>query len=222
MAAGKTKARVRPRDPRGDKWGKPGWEQPARFHSDKKGASIQGVAVQVGWQGHPGSSNGQAGVQVGTGVRVGVGGIGVLVGVMAIVGTEVLVTVGDFGVLVDKGVNPLVGVLVGSGVLEAVGVGDFFGVLLGIGVSVAVPVFVGSGVDVGGNAVLVGVPVSVGVGVLEGSGVAVGVQVTKPLWMDGALIWQPFSKSMIKPKSSFVTPMMDPPPGTPSKSNRKA
>jgi hypothetical protein len=40
------------------------------FHSFWISMAGQGVGVQVGWQGQLGSSKGQAGVQVGTGVKV--------------------------------------------------------------------------------------------------------------------------------------------------------
>ena len=116
--------------------------------------------------------------------------------------------------MVGSGVNPVVGVLVGAGVKVYVAVQ--FGVLLGIGV------MVGKGVLVDGSDVLVAVLVIVGVGVLDGKGVIVGVQVTSPLWIDDAFIWQPSIKSMISPKSSPLAKGMDPPPGPPSKSNRRA
>ena len=45
------------------------------------------------------------------------------------------VIVGVLGVLVGRGVKPVVGVAEGSGVGEGIGVGDFLGVLLGFGVS---------------------------------------------------------------------------------------
>ncbi len=48
----------------------------------------QGPGVQVGWQGHKGSSKGQAGVQVGMGV-----GVLVTSGVLVLVGSGVLVLV---------------------------------------------------------------------------------------------------------------------------------
>ena len=137
-------------------------------------------------------------------------------------GTGDLVTVGVTGVLVARGVKPVVGVLVGNGVLLGVGVGDFLGVLLGIGVSVGVPVLVGSGVLVGGSGVLVAVPVGVGVGVSDGKGVGVGVQVTTPLWTEYSHNSQPFSNQRHNPKSSAWTLGKDPTPGAPSKSNRRA
>ena len=63
----------------------------------------QGVGVQVGWQGQFGSSNGQAGVQVGSGV-----GVLVTSGVLVDVGSGVFVLVGS-GVLLGCGVPVLVG-----------------------------------------------------------------------------------------------------------------
>ena len=80
------------------------------------GLLFQGVGVQVGWQGQLGSSNGQAGVQVGTGVAVGGGIVFDGVGVVALVGLAAAVAVDGTAVLVGSGVNPSVGVLVGNGV----------------------------------------------------------------------------------------------------------
>lgn len=90
---------------------------------------------------------------VGPGVKVAVGGRGVLVG---------------SGVTDGPGVFVRVGVLVGRGVLVRLGVGDGPMVLVRVGV------FVGRGVG-DGPAVLVGAGVFVGAGVLVGRGVKVAV-----------------------------------------------
>jgi hypothetical protein len=121
-----------------------------------------------------------------------VGGIGVQLGMDVLVGTVVFVgqDVWDGGgVVVDDGVidgvQVMVGVLVGSGVLLGSGVFDGSGVLVGGG---------------GGD----------GVGVVVA--VAVAVQVTIDRGTTFLTSWQPFWKSMIKPKSEFWTPLKGPPP----------
>ncbi len=133
---------------------------------------------------------------------VEVDGIGVLLGI------NVFVAEGIIGVLVGSGVVDAVDVSVGVGVID--GVKEGVNVRVGRGVLDGVGVLDGIGVSVGGG---------MGVGVKVEVGVGDGVQEVKTLGTAFRLNWQPLAKSMITPKSEFITPVSDPPPPqSPSKS----
>ena len=113
-------------------------------------------------------------------------GIGVLVGTVVLVGQEVC---DGIGVVVAEGVmdgvQVIVGVEVGSGVLVGKGVFDGSGVLVGGG---------------GSSTVCIRIAIRETVQVIIDRGTTFRT------------IWQPFWKSMIKPKSEFWTPDNGPPP----------
>ncbi len=123
-------------------------------------------------------------------------------------GSGVLVLVGGSGVLVGHDVTDGISVLVGIGVTEGVQV--MVGVLVGSGVKVGSGVLLGKGVLVGGGG---------GEGVTVVVGVAVAVQVMIARGTAFLTIWQPFWKSITKPKSEFrASVKIPPPPQSPSKS----
>ena len=119
-----------------------------------------------------------------------------------------LVWVGGEAVLDGQGVLVTTAVLVGSGVLEGVQV--IVGVLVGRGVLDGSGVMLGGSVFVGGGG---------GVGVNVVVGVAVGVQVIIVRGTALRTSWQPFWKSIMKPKSELrASGKGPPPPQSPSKS----